>query len=231
MKITLNEFLEANKKFNEYSEKNKFNKSFEVITGSIPILISAPHSVRQIRNGKIKEKDAYTGPIAIELQKQTNCYCIYKTKNNNDDANYDIKDNKYKEEILKIITQNKIELLLDIHGASDIHGFGVDIATGEGKNINQNKKLVITLKETLEKHDIKNVEIDKIFKANSIHTICKTISEIANIPCIELEISRTYRDIKNFNEIKKVIEGLREYIIKISNTDNVTSTKKSIALK
>lgn len=212
MKITLNEFLEANKKFNEYNEKNKFNKSFEVITGNIPILISAPHSVRQIRNGKIKEKDAYTGAIAIELQKQTNCYCIYKTKNNNDDANYDIENNPYKQEILKIINENQIKLLLDIHGASDKHGFGVDIATGEKENLNNNEYLLKLLEETLKKHDIENVEIDTIFKAKSIHTICRTISKKTSIPCIEIEIAKKYRDIHNFSQIVKIIEALKEYI-------------------
>ena len=119
MNINKKEFIKLNKKFDEFNKENEKNKSFETIKGKIPILISAPHSVRQIRNGKIKGKDIYTGPIVIILQKEADCYSIYKTKNNNDDANYDIENNTYKEEILKIIEENQIKLLLDIHGASN----------------------------------------------------------------------------------------------------------------
>ena len=57
MNINKKEFIKLNKKFDEFSKKNEKNKSFETIKGKIPILISAPHSVRQIRNGKIKVKD------------------------------------------------------------------------------------------------------------------------------------------------------------------------------
>ena len=212
MNISKKEFLELNKKFDELKDENQQNKSFETINGKIPILISAPHSVRQIRNEKLKGKDLCTGPIAIILQKETNCYCIYKTKNNNDDANYDIENNTYKQEILKIINDNHIKLLLDIHGASDKHGFGVDIATGEKENLNNNEDSLKLLEETLKKHNIENVEIDTVFKAKSIHTICRTISEKTSIPCIEIEIAKKYRDINNFSEIVKMMEALKEYI-------------------
>ena len=215
MNINKKEFIKLNKNFDEFSKKNEKNKSFETIKGKIPILISAPHSVRQIRNGKIKGKDIYTGPIAIVLQQETNCHCIYKTKNNNDDANYDIENNTYKEEILKIIKQNNIKLLLDIHGASDEHGFGVDIATGERENLNGNEKALEILVEVLKKHNIGNIEIDKVFIAKSIHTICKTIAEKTSIPCIEIEIAKKFRDINNFSNISKIIEALKEYIIEI----------------
>lgn len=214
MDITVEDFLEANQKFNEL-EEDENKQIYEVINGKIPVLISAPHSVRQYRNGKIKEKDLYTGPIVIELQRLTNCYCIYKTKNNNDDANYDIENNSYKEEILKIIKKNKIKLLIDIHGASNKYGFGIDIGTGEGKNLNNKKKAVEILKNILERYEIENIEIDKIFKANSIHTICKTISEKTMIPCIEIEIAKKYRDIENFEELTKMILALRKYIKEI----------------
>ena len=215
MNINKKEFIKLNKKFDEFNKENEKNKSFETIKGKIPILISAPHSVRQIRNGKIKGKDIYTGPIVIILQKEADCYSIYKTKNNNDDANYDIENNTYKEEILKIIEENQIKLLLDIHGASNDYGFGVDIATGEKENLNKKEEALNLLEQILKKHKIENVEIEKIFKAKSKHTICKTIAEKTSIPCIEIEIAKKYRDIENFEEIIKIINALKEYIINI----------------
>ena len=117
MEITKKEFININNKFDEY--KIKEEKAFEYIEGKEKIIVSAPHSVRQIRNGNIKGKDSCTGTIAILLQKQLNCYCLYKTKNCNDDANYDIENNPYKDKIIDLVEKNNINFLLDIHGAKD----------------------------------------------------------------------------------------------------------------
>ena len=214
MQLNKDNFININKKFDELL--NTKMPSFEIIEGKIPILISAPHSVRQFRNGKIKAKDSYTGAIAIILQKEINCYCIYKTKNNNDDANYDLENNNYKEELLKIINKNKIKLLLDIHGASDRYGFGIDIATDNQINLNGKEITLKILKETLEEFKINDVVTDKIFRAHSDRTICKTISNRTKIPCIELEIARKYRNIEDFTQIKKMIKAIKESIIRIN---------------
>ena len=52
MEITKKEFININNKFDEY--KIKEEKAFEYIEGKEKIIVSAPHSVRQIRNGNIK---------------------------------------------------------------------------------------------------------------------------------------------------------------------------------
>lgn len=59
MEITKNEFININNKFDEY--KIKEEKAFKYIEGKQKIIVSAPHSVRQIRNGNIKGKDSCTG--------------------------------------------------------------------------------------------------------------------------------------------------------------------------
>ena len=81
--------------------------------------------------------------------------------------------------------------------------------------MNGNEKALEILVEVLKKHNIGNIEIDKVFIAKSIHTICKTIAEKTSIPCIEIEIAKKFRDINNFSNISKIIEALKEYIIEI----------------
>lgn len=211
MKITLNEFLEANKKFNEYSEKNKFNKSFEVITGSIPILISAPHSVRQIRNGKIKEKDAYTGPIAIELQKQTNCYCIYKTKNNNDDANFD-ENCEYKNAIKKLIVKNNIKFIIDFHGLSSKRKMDINLGTHIGKNVENNLDKFNSLYNDLKQNNF-IVTIDQPFMAtrNTISSSMKR--QFHQLFTIQIEINCAItNNIKNFRKYQSLLTILTQWI-------------------
>ena len=203
----MNKIKERIEKFNHElydNEKNRLNnkkKSFRVIKGNIPVIISAPHSVKQLREGKVKEAENQTGAIASIFSEETDCFAIYKTYNNQDDANYDIENNKYKEEIKKIIKENDIRILLDIHGAKDEHNFDIDLGTAYGENINNNIEILKRLKNYFKKYKIENVTENKIFKADSIRTISKYINEETKIPCIQLEISWKYRNLDNLDNI------------------------------
>ena len=62
-----------------------------ILQGSMPILISAPHAVGQIRHDKHKQSESYTGVLAKQLHKNAGLHAIIKTRNLFDDANYDKK--------------------------------------------------------------------------------------------------------------------------------------------
>ena len=215
----MNNLIKRITKFNDelYSKekirlKNK-EKSFRVINGKIPIIVSAPHTVRQLRKGKIKGAEYQTGAIVNILVEETGCFAIYKTYNNQDDANYNIENNEYKKEIKRIVKENNIKLLLDIHGAKDEHRFDIDLGTAYGKNINNNIEILEKLKSYLKKNKIENVTENKIFKADSIRTISKYINEETKVPCIQLEVSWKYRDLNNLDNIKRLIKALEEFIL------------------
>ncbi len=212
MEITKKEFTNINNRFDEY--KIKEAKAFDVIEGRERIILSAPHSVRQLRNGNIKGKDSCTGTIAILLQQQLNCYCIYKTKNCNDDANYDIENNPYKDKIIDLIDKNNINFLLDIHGAKDGQEFDIDVGTANLSNLNGQNKYIEDFIKIGEKYNL-NITIDKVFKAETLHTVANTISIETKIPCMQIEIAKKYRDIDQFNNIKIMLNFLEEYLRKI----------------
>lgn len=215
----MNNLIKRITKFNDelYSkEKIRFDnkeKSFFAIKGKIPVILSAPHSVKQLREGKIKEAENQTGAIVSILAEKTGCFAIYKTYNNQDDANYDIENNEYKEEIKHIVKENNIKLLLDIHGARDEYNFDIDLGTAYGENINNNTEILEKLKSYLKKNKIENVTENKTFKADSIRTISKYINEETKIPCIQLEISWKYRDLNNLDNVKRLIKALEEFIL------------------
>ena len=81
---------EDNKKYekNDYNGKMTSTKDYKVIQGKIPILLSAPHGVKQVRNKKIKWEDAMTGGIVEYLCDTINAFGIIRTCNLNDDPNY-----------------------------------------------------------------------------------------------------------------------------------------------
>lgn len=205
-----------NKKFDQY--KNQFSKeekSFEILEGKIPVLLSAPHSVRQLREGKIKAKDRYTGAIAIELAKLTDSFAIYKTYNNQDDASYDIENNEYKERLLELIDKHHIKVFLDIHGAKDTDEFDIDIGTDGKSNLNGKMQILEKLVESLKEKGITKIGIDKKFKAGTMHTLTKKIATSTDVACMQIEITKKYRDLEQMEKMQKMINAIKSCIQKI----------------
>lgn len=196
---------------NEEKRKKNNEIPFKIVDGEIPIILSAPHCVKQTRNGKMKQAEGETGAIVQIIAKDTKCHAIYKTYNNNDDANYDL-ESSYKKELEKIIKERKIKLLLDIHGARNENDFNIELGTSDGENVEGKEYIIKELKENLKQQGITNIVENTKFKANTIHTISKYIHEKTKIPCIQLEITGRYRYIKNIEGIQKLINGLEKFI-------------------
>lgn len=211
------ELLDKKYQANQYNGNkiNHTNHHYTVISGEIPILLSAPHAVNQGRDGKIKKADIHTGGITEYLCKKCNCYGIIRNYNELDDPNY---DNfgvglAYKEQILKIVKEKNIKLVLDIHGCNSQHNFDFDIGTNNKKNLNGQEKIVKILKDTL--NTIGKTEIDNYFKASLDGNISKYISHNSNIPSIQLEISSKFRTEKQY--LEQFIMSLQKVIETISN--------------
>ena len=93
-------------------------EDFEISLGNKKILISAPHAVDQTRNNAIKFAEKETAVIAKALNK-LGYPTIIKTKNLNNDANYDLEtDSTYKQKLLKFCKENDIVFVLDLHQLS-----------------------------------------------------------------------------------------------------------------
>lgn len=187
------------------------NHSFEIIDGDLPIMISAPHSVSQTRNNKIKVAETSTGILAKMLHDELNCPIIYKTRNCNDDANYD-KKSPYKEALLDYIKEHQIMFLIDLHQLSPTRDIIIDIGTGGFKNISNMDFINIFIK-SFSKRNIGIIEIDKPFKASMPYTICSYISSRSNIPCLQLEINTKVLSALKF---ETVLKALKEIVTELS---------------
>ncbi len=64
------------------------NKNYIFKTGKIPILLSAPHAVKQYRESQVKPSDYLTGALAIYLAEKCDCSYFVRTFNDNDDPNF-----------------------------------------------------------------------------------------------------------------------------------------------
>lgn len=150
----------AEQKFKENNYKGSSTRPCMVEKyGDLPILLSAPHAVKQIRNCEIKAHEFYTGAIVECLAKQIGCACItkqYLIENTaNDDPNTDNANCSYKTAIKQFLQKYNIKLFVDIHGLSSKRDSVVDICIDKGKNVN-NMAYVHELQKCIESQFGKN---------------------------------------------------------------------------
>ncbi len=216
---------------NKKYEENDFNgiyqgiNNLKIIKGNVPILLSAPHSVKHVRNGYFKRSDGLTGGITEYLAFHNQVFGITRVHNMLDDPNYyNIGESfLYKNVIMDLIKEDGIKCLLDIHGCSDNHDFSIDIGTNNGKNTNKN--IVNIILDKLKVFD--KVMVDEMFKASNDGNISKYIHERTGISCIQIEISKNIR----FNKTEILIDCLENIIKELQNIEIINQFSKDYAYK
>ena len=194
----LRQITNTEQKFKENNYKgNSIYSCMVEKYGNLPILLSAPHAVKQIRNGEIKAHEFYTGAIVECLAKQIGCACITKQylieDAANDDPNTDDSCCLYKTAVMQFIKENKISLFVDIHGLSSKRESIVDICIDGGKNVNT-MNFVYELQKCIEdKFGINTCSIDKYYQAFSTNVMSKWVHSSFDISALELEINGAYR--------------------------------------
>ena len=184
--------------------------NYKIISGKIPIILSAPHAVKSYKSGKEKKADLVTGAIVQYLCKMTGAYGIIRTYNLKDDPNSQNTENglRYKEAILKLIRENRIECMMDIHGFSKECGSDIDIGTNNGLNINDRDDLLETISKELT--EVGTITVDKKYKASFSTNVSRYISEKEkNVACFQLEIS---------NKLRNSIEKLPQLLYSMERT-------------
>lgn len=212
--------IEEHYKANEY---NGTAKSYKVRSFRSNVMLSAPHSVNQIRKGNIKYAEAYTGSMTEYLSDAHLVCSITKALNENDDANFD-DISKYRDEAVKLIKENGIKFLIDIHGASESRDFDMEIGTARGKNISYNDKIVDMFLALAREYGYLKINVDELFTASNKNTVSSYVNEKTGIYSIQLEINKKYRSPDtNPEEFEKMLKFLSHFIVII---DNYLNSKK-----
>ena len=116
--------------FNQINYDVPSRDYFGYIKGHIPILISAPHGAKHFRTkeARWKDEDAYTASLAIKLGELTGAHVMYVKNRAGEDPNNDV-CTRYKDSLKKVVEQNHIKFVLDLHGAGKSQPFKVDVGT------------------------------------------------------------------------------------------------------
>ena len=196
-------------------------KGYNFIKGKFPILLSAPHAARTIKNEKIKIRENYVGSFVHNLSKACEVYGIY-TINIINDPNHYLYSN-YKNKIKKLINNRKIKFVLDIHGSDKYHKFDVDIGTYNHNSILGNKELVKILILSFKNYGFKKIS-ENFFTKTHKDTITR-FSYHLGIPSIQLEINKSNRylrfekenTLRMYKALFEAIKKIKEDFLEINN--------------
>ena len=199
-----------------------FQKGYKVVKGEFPILLSAPHSARTIRSGEVRIRENYVGSFVHSLSKLCKVFAIYTTNIILDPNRYD--SSKYKKKIKKLIDESNIKFVIDIHGSSNTHKFDIDIGTYDSKSLLGNKKYIEIFKSSLKKYGFNS--ISENFFTRIINDTVTRFSYALGVPALQLEISKSSRDLRNekdntlrmFKALYEAIETIKEDFVGVKDS-------------
>lgn len=216
------EFLE--KRFSCFQYYGIGIKPYVIKCGSIPVMISAPHSVNHYREGKLKRADKMTGGIVRYLHEITGCHIMYATRYSLRDPNYDDnptgEENLYQRELTNYIKANNIRVLIDLHGVKKGTEYGLEIGTapeqGQEDPSLQGYDFIWDLVrytfeytlQNIDSHISKAILKNKIFSAGKQNTITKYVYKHTQAACFQLEVNGDLRDPSDSLSFQYLMDGL-----------------------
>ena len=132
--------LENDILYQKYADE--LQPEYEYVKGCIPVLVSAPHGAVHTREGIIKEEDEYTAGLARLIGDRTGAHVIYARRKSRTDPNAD-PTAPYKQALRQIAQENKINFVLDLHGANKDRDFGIALGTMHGKSCSEEERQII----------------------------------------------------------------------------------------
>ncbi len=192
----------------------EFNGVFDylLVRGEIPVLITAPHTMEQIKkDGSLKYAEPFTKAIAMYLNKVCGSSYLIKLKDTGLDSNRDNHD-EFKEDLVNFVKDNNVKLVIDLHGADRNRDF--DVEFGTMNNLTADFSTIKELEEALKHNGIVNVEHNNPFKGGAI---TQYLYNLKDVEVIQLEINGRYRDIEHICELEKLCNSLIYFIEEFVN--------------
>ena len=175
---------------------------FEIVPGTVPVMVSAPHAVTHWRDGRTKPSDDYTGSITLTLADITGAHAIVATRFSHADPNWDaFEESAYKQALAAHVREHGIRALIDIHGMVAASPNLVSIGTADGETCMAWSSIELTafqeLFEGLEEVALrygKGIALNPPrHGARNANTVARTIARECNIAAMQIELATPVR--------------------------------------
>lgn len=234
----------GNGKYEYLGNKSLSKTGYIYKKGTIPVLISAPHSIKQPARDNYnvdgyKLQDTYTGAIAKILSEKTGAHVIYKSSYTGVDDNYITSSNNggsyktpYRNKIEDIIKNNEIKLVIDLHGFdSSKTAKAIELGTNYKQNLVGEKELLDLIKKAFKNHGFiensdkksTNLVVDESFPAKvKNRTVSNYVASTLNVPAVQIEVGSDFRIPNNgdMTKVNKMVNALIDVVKEVSKHEN-----------
>ena len=190
----------------EFFENIESDEIYISKIGNNPILFISAHTMPQFINGNFKNAEPYTKAICIYLNKYCDTSYLIKIKDTGVDSNRDNHDD-FKKELIKIVKENNIKLVIDLHGSKKEREF--DVEFGTLNNLSADFSTIKELEEAFLENNVLNIEHNNPFKGGAI---TQYLYNLKDVDVIQLEINENYRDLSKEENLENICKSLIKFI-------------------
>ena len=175
--------------------------AFCIEARELPVVISAPHAVSQLREGSVKPSDDFTGAIAIVAAEMAGCCSMVASRFDACDPNWDAFEKcRYKQALAKLVRERGIVAVIDVHGVPTASPFAIEVGSADGETVHAmpgTDELACALFSEelapfLERQD-KSIALNHVHAARGPHTVSNAIARECGVAALQLEISTPFR--------------------------------------
>ena len=185
------------------------------LEGTVPVLVTCPHSTAHTRMGKLKRHEFYTAALGAVMHLFLGCHFLYANREQETDPNY-YDDCDFKTTLGKILSETETNLVVDIHGTGNEKPEDLFPGVGTEREFLLSAPDVLDMfYQTAEKHGIAAGGAD-IFPAARQMTVAKFAANRFSVPAIQIEISDRFRmPWRREEEFRRLIGFFLEFIEKV----------------
>jgi len=180
---------------------------FGIVKGNIPILLSAPHGAKHLRNGTWKGEDEYTAALAIKLGELTGASVIFVKNKTDEDSNW-LPHTRYKDAIRQVVHEQGIEFLADIHGADIGRNYKVSVGIIDAKDMERCScpRCKPIIEEAFRNFQSPLFHLDA-FTAEAPETVTSLARHVCCIEAAQFEINARYRIVERKPDSTRALHG------------------------
>ena len=163
------------------------------LTGSTPVLLSAPHGAIHTRRGQAKEEEEFTAAMACLVASLTNAHALYTRRQSPTDPNWDA-GVPYKRRLRRIVEEEGVRFVFDIHGVAPNRSFGIALGTMEGESCPDQRDMMIQQLEAggfgRDRAFPDRLDVDGTFTGRGVkgqETVTAFASQLLGVPAAQLE--------------------------------------------
>lgn len=174
---------------------------FSVVEGELPVIVSAPHAVSQLREGRVKPSDDFTGAMAVVVAELSGANAITASCYDDCDPNWDpFETCAYKQALAEMVRELGAVAVLDLHGVPAAAPDAIEIGSADGFTVKAmpgvDEFVCRYLREQLNEHlerRGKTVGLNGRHAARGPNTVAHAIARECDVAALQIEISSPFR--------------------------------------